>query len=96
MVQHDRRAVEAAFAHAAHVVSLESQVQRVTGVMMEPRAMLAAPDPETDRLTLHCGGDNALRLRQDVAAVLGREAQTIRVVGGDVGGARGQVRRVLL
>jgi aerobic carbon-monoxide dehydrogenase large subunit len=37
----DAVAVEAAFARAAHVVSLETPVNRVTGVPMEPRAALA-------------------------------------------------------
>ncbi len=41
----DRAGAEAGFARAAHVVRLETEVARVTGVPMEPRAALAAYDP---------------------------------------------------
>ena len=40
----DAEATVAAFARAAHVVRLETQVQRVTGVPMEPRAAVGAYD----------------------------------------------------
>ena len=36
----DRAATDAAFAKAAHVVRLDTWVQRVTGVPMEPRGAI--------------------------------------------------------
>ena len=77
---------EAAFAAAAHVVSLQTRVQRVTGVMMEPRAAVARYDAEAGRFILHCGGDNPVRVKRDIAAVFGVEEDRVRVVAGDVGG----------
>src|SRR5688572_3350639 len=48
----DADATDAAFRHAAHVVRLESQVNRVTGVPMEPRTAVAVYD---GRYTLYTG-----------------------------------------
>ena len=82
----DPEATAAAFAAAAHVVSLKTRVQRVTGVMMEPRAAVARYDDETGRFTLYCGGDNPVRVKRDLASVFGLEEDAVRVVAGDVGG----------
>src|SRR4029077_10977644 len=46
----DAAATAAAFACAAHVARFATWVRRVTGVPMEPRAVLAAYDPESGRL----------------------------------------------
>jgi carbon-monoxide dehydrogenase large subunit len=81
-----REATEAAFARAAHVVKLDTWVQRVTGVPMEPRAALAEYDPATQRYTLHAGNGGAVRLKQDLALTLGVPAERVRVLIGDVGG----------
>ena len=48
-------AVDTAFARAAHVVRLETWVQRVTGVPMEPRAAVGDWDPASGRYTVHAG-----------------------------------------
>jgi aerobic carbon-monoxide dehydrogenase large subunit len=85
----DAAATEAAFAEADHVVELTTWPQRVTGVMMEPRAALSEYDPETGRFTVHCGGDNSVRLKRDLAAILGVEDEFVRVIAGDVGGNYG-------
>ena len=82
----DPEATEAAFARAAHVVSLKTRVQRVTGVMMEPRAAVARYDAEAERFILHSGGDNPVRVKRDIAAVFGVDENRVRVVAGDVGG----------
>ena len=82
----DPDATESAFAAAAHVVSLKTRVQRVTGVMMEPRAAVARYDADADRFILYCGGDNPVRVKRDIAAVFGVEEDRVRVVAGDVGG----------
>src|SRR5216117_1721910 len=63
----DARATEAAFARAAHVVRLETRVQRVTGVPMEPRAALAAYDPALGRYTLYAGSGGVVRQKRELA-----------------------------
>ena len=54
-------ATEAAFKRAAHVVALDTQVQRVTGVPMEPRAAVGDYDARAGRYTLHAGSGNVVR-----------------------------------
>ena len=82
----DRAAVDAAFARAAHVVRLETQVNRVTGVPMEPRAALGVWDEATGRYTLYAGSGGVQRQRTDLAAVLGVPESAVRVVAREVGG----------
>ena len=82
----DGSATEAAFAGAAHIARLETHVQRVTGVPMEPRTALAAFDPGTNRYTLYAGGGGVGRPKRDVAHMLGVKDAQVRVVAHDVGG----------
>ena len=85
----DPQATAAAFARAAHVVKLDTWVQRVTGVTMEPRAAVGAYDAATQRCTLHAGSGGAVRLKQDLAAALGVPKDAVRVLMQDVGGIFG-------
>ncbi len=82
----DREATEAAFARAAHVVALDTWVQRVAGVPMEPRAAVGAFDPESGRYTLYAGAGGAVSPKRDLAIVMGVPADKVRVVMHDVGG----------
>jgi aerobic carbon-monoxide dehydrogenase large subunit len=83
----DEAATEAAFARAAHVVRLDTWIQRVTGVPMEPRTNIAEFDTVSDSYTLHTGtGRGVAGLRDDLARLLGVEADKVRVVCGDMGG----------
>lgn len=82
----DAIATEAAFAAAAHVVRLETSVQRIAGVTMEPRAAIGEYDWATGRYTLHAGAGGAVRPRHDMAVVLGVADEDIRMVMYDVGG----------
>jgi aerobic carbon-monoxide dehydrogenase large subunit len=82
----DAAASAAAFAGAAHAVHLDSQIQRIAGVPMEPRAAIGEYDAATGRSTLYAGMGGAVRPRQDLAEVLGVAAQEVRVVMHDVGG----------
>jgi aerobic carbon-monoxide dehydrogenase large subunit len=83
----DEAATEAAFAKAAHVVRLATWIQRVTGVPMEPRTNIAEFDRANGCYTLHTGtGRGVAGLRDDLARVLGVEADKVRVVCGDMGG----------
>ena len=82
-------AVDAAFARAAHVVQLETRVNRVTGVPMEPRTALGAWDAATGRYTLYAGSGGVQRIRVDLAGTLGVEEGAVRVVARDIGGNYG-------
>jgi len=82
----DAAATEAAFARAAHVVRLETRVQRVTGVPMEPRAALGVYDAASGRYTLHAGSGGVVRQKRELAAMLGVEDGAVRVIARDTGG----------
>src|SRR5580692_5259135 len=82
----DAAATDAAFARAAHVTRFETWVQRVTGVPMEPRAALAAFDAESGRFTVYAGNGGAVRLKGDLATMLGVAPEQVRVLMQDVGG----------
>ncbi|MGD9618298.1 MAG: xanthine dehydrogenase family protein molybdopterin-binding subunit, partial [Alphaproteobacteria bacterium] len=83
----DREAVEAAFARAAHIVRLETALNRVTGVPMELRAALGAYDAAARRFTVYTSaGGGVIRQRDDIAGALGVAKDRVRVVSCDVGG----------
>jgi len=85
----DAAAVDAAFARAAHVVRLETRVNRVTGVPMEPRTALGVYDEASGRYTLYSGSGGVQRARFDLAGTLGVDEGTVRVVARDIGGNYG-------
>ena len=85
----DAAAIDAAFARAAHVVRLETCVNRVTGVPLEPRAAVAVYDEASGRYTLYAGSGGSQRQRGDLAVVLGVPESAVRVVAHDVGGNYG-------
>jgi carbon-monoxide dehydrogenase large subunit len=82
----DAAETEAAFARAAHVTRFETWVRRVTGVPMEPRAALASYDAASGRYTLYAGNGGAVRLKDDLATILGVPSDKVHVLMGDVGG----------
>ena len=84
----DEAATEAAFARATHRVHLKSWVQRVTGVHMEPRAVVAAWDEAEQLYTVHAShGIGVVQMRDELAVVLGVPKERVRVIAPqDVGG----------
>jgi aerobic carbon-monoxide dehydrogenase large subunit len=83
----DPEAAAAAFARAAHVVRLETWVQRVTGVPMEPRTTIADYDPTSGRYTLYSGtGRGVAKARLDLAQSLNVSADDVRVRCEEMGG----------
>src|SRR5437867_5385906 len=82
----DQAATEAGFGRAAHVVRLVTDVSRVTGVPMEPRAALGAFDPASGRYTVWAGGGAIVRPKKEIAIVLGIDAEKVRVIAHEVGG----------
>jgi carbon-monoxide dehydrogenase large subunit len=87
----DAAAVEAAFANAKHVVSLDVVSQRLAPSAMEPRSTIAEVDKKTGRLTLHVQSQTPASTRDILAdAVLKRPKESIHVLVGDIGGGFGQ------
>ena len=82
----DAAATEQAFARAAHVVRLETWVQRVTGVPMEARTAVGHYDKQAGRYFLHAGSGGVVRQKGECAAILGVPAETVQVVARDIGG----------
>jgi len=82
----DSAAANAAFSCAAHVVRLETWVQRVTGVTMEPRAAVGVWDPASGRYTVHAGAGGLGRTQAGVAGALGVPESAVRVMAREVGG----------
>src|SRR5499426_1192971 len=82
----DKEATDKAFAKAAHVVKLDSWVQRVTGVPMEPRSAVGSYDRQSRRYFIHAGSGGVVRQKGELAAMLGVKPEEIRVVSYDIGG----------
>jgi carbon-monoxide dehydrogenase large subunit len=85
----DAAAADAAFRRAAHVVRLETTVNRVTGVPMEPRAALAAYDEASGRYTVYAASGGVQRHRSELAGALGVPESAVRMVTRDLGGNYG-------
>jgi len=90
----DVEATDAAFARAAHVVTMRTHIGRVTGVPLEPRAALGHYDGATGRYTLYAGSGGAVRQKREVAEVLGEAPENLRVLSFDVGGNFGTRNRL--
>jgi aerobic carbon-monoxide dehydrogenase large subunit len=85
----DAAASDAAFAAAAHIVTLDLVNQRLAPASMEPRCSLASHDTGTGRLTLRLSSQMPSGARDTLCEVLGLPTETVRVVVGDVGGGFG-------
>jgi aerobic carbon-monoxide dehydrogenase large subunit len=82
----DARATAEAFARAAHVTRLDTWVNRVTGVPMEPRAAVGSYDAVSGRYTLYAGSGGIVRQKKEIAAILGVPFENVRVVAHEIGG----------
>jgi carbon-monoxide dehydrogenase large subunit len=86
----DAAATEAAFAGAAHVVSLNLVNQRLAPASMEPRVVMAEHDAATGRITIRMSTQMPSGARDAVAKeILGIPPEQVRVLVGDVGGGFG-------
>lgn len=89
-VEDNREAVNAAFAGAAHTVSLELVNNRLVANPMEPRVAVGDYDPWGDMHTLYTTSQNPHVIRLLMGAfVLGIPEHKLRVVAPDVGGGFG-------
>jgi len=85
----DAAAVARAFKAAAHVTTLDLVNNRLVGAAIEPRAVLAVPDPATGRLTVYDSTQTPHHVRRFLAEELGLSESDLRVIAPDVGGGFG-------
>jgi carbon-monoxide dehydrogenase large subunit len=83
----DKAAVEAAFAKAAHVTTIENRNQRVIAMALEPRACMAVH--EDGRTTLHTQNQTPTGARDLLGAVFKAKPDEFRIRVGDIGGGFG-------
>ncbi len=82
----DVAATDAAFARAAYVTRLDTWVNRVTGVPMEPRAAVGVYDATSGRYTLYAGSGGIVRQKKEIAQILGVPFESVRVIAKEIGG----------
>ena len=80
---------DAAFAAAAHVVQLELAIGRHSGVPLEPRCLLAVPDPDRGMLDIFGMTKVPVWNRDLLASMLGIDETLIHVHAIDAGGGFG-------
>lgn len=86
----DRTQTEAAFAKAAHTVTLKLTNNRLVPNAMEPRAAIGEYDPGADHYTLHTTSQNPHVARLVLSAFVGLAPENkLRVIAPDVGGGFG-------
>ncbi|MGN6562787.1 MAG: xanthine dehydrogenase family protein molybdopterin-binding subunit [Thermomicrobiales bacterium] len=80
---------DAAFANAEVTVSQRMNNQRVAGISLETRGVLAQPDALSGGLTVFTSTQNPHTVRQQIAATLGLAEIDVRVIAPEVGGGFG-------
>src|ERR1700677_1572455 len=85
----DAAAADAAFATAAHIVTLDLVNQRLAPTPLEPRSVSANWDEATDRLTMRLSSQMPSGARDALCDALALPTEKVRVVVGDVGGGFG-------
>jgi CO/xanthine dehydrogenase Mo-binding subunit len=81
--------IDAAFAHATHIVELDLSIGRHSGVPLETRGALARYDASRDVLELYGAAKVPHRTRDNLARLLGRSPQSVHLKEGHVGGGFG-------
>ena len=84
-----RKAVDAAFAAAAHVARISLVNQRIAAVSMEPRIATASYDAVTGGFTLRCGTQGVHGIKMQTAMAMKLGPDKLRVLSDDVGGGFG-------
>ena len=80
---------DAAFARAAHRVSLRVAQEKISAVAMEPRMVVASFDAVAEELTVWVSCQSPFRVRGEIARMLGLHESQVRVIAPDVGGGFG-------
>jgi carbon-monoxide dehydrogenase large subunit len=78
-----------AFTRAHRVVEQRMLSQRLSGVPMEPRATLAAPDAATGGLTVWAATQAPHNFQAELAGALGMPQNEVRVIAPEIGGGFG-------
>src|SRR5438874_8589109 len=77
------------FADAAFVERLQLAYPRVSGTPIEPRGVVAQPDPAADGVTVWTSTQVPFGVRAGIAGVLGIPEERVRVIVPEVGGGFG-------
>ena len=77
------------FANAEVVVTQRMNNQRVSGISMETRGVMAHPDPLSGGLVVTTSTQNPHTVRQEIAGCLGLTELDVRVIAPEVGGGFG-------
>ena len=85
----DSEKVAAAFARAAHVTRLQLRNTRIVVAAMEPRAAICAYDASTGRFTLTAPSQGVVRMKNQLAEILGVAPEKVRMRTWHVGGSFG-------
>jgi aerobic carbon-monoxide dehydrogenase large subunit len=85
----DTKAVDAAFAAAAHIVELHLDNHRIVTNPMEPRGVVGMWNPNDGRYTAYVSSQSIHNTRDHTARALGVPPAAVRFVAPDVGGGFG-------
>ena len=85
----DAAQVNAAFAKATYASQLRVLSQRLMGVPMEPRAVVAIHDADAGITTVHTPHQGILGMRNFLAMASGAAPESLRIDANDVGGSFG-------
>ncbi|MFQ5656662.1 MAG: xanthine dehydrogenase family protein molybdopterin-binding subunit [Candidatus Methylomirabilales bacterium] len=81
--------VDKAFAQAEHICRMHIASPRLVAMALEPRGIVASPEPMGQGLTVWLSTQAPHRVRADLATALGFPEHRIRVIAPDVGGGFG-------
>ncbi len=85
----DSAKVAAAFASAAHVTRLALRNTRVVVAALEPRAAICALDQSSGRFTLTAPSQGVMRMKNQLADIMGVAPEKVRIRTWHVGGSFG-------
>jgi carbon-monoxide dehydrogenase large subunit len=91
-IHHDRQGqdLDAAFACADRIIRQRYEVQRLAPVPLETRGLVASYQPQEDSLTIWASTQAPHRVRRQLARLLNRPENHVRVIAPDVGGGFGE------
>ena len=91
-IHHDRQGqdLDAAFARADRIIRQRYEVQRLAPVPLETRGLVAHYQPQDDSLTIWASTQAPHRVRRQLARLLNRPEDRVRVIAPDVGGGFGE------
>mgnify|MGYP000952888172 CR=1 FL=1 len=84
-----RKAVDDAFAAAAHVTRIKLTNQRIAAVSLEPRTATGSYDAAADKYTLRTGTQGVWSIQMQTCAAMKIPPHKLRVINEDVGGGFG-------